>query len=211
MLELSDKIRISAARQKVWDALNDPRMLKACIPGCESLVSSGDNGFEAVVLIKVGPVKARFKGQVTLSNINAPESYTLRGEGKGGAAGMAKGDIDVLLEEDGDATILNYTVKADISGKLAAIGSRLIQSTMKKYAGDFFELFGSYITGAVPLPSDEPAAATEPGVARQPLSSGTAVPAVMHRGGEDAAHIRRINWALLAINVALLTYILSGL
>lgn len=207
MLELNGEQRIEAPRQQVWDALNDPKILKACVPGCESLERNGDNQFDATVVARVGPVKARFAGSVELSNINAPESYTISGEGRGGAAGMAKGGADVVLTEDGDATILKYTVSADVGGKLASIGSRLIKSTAQKYAADFFADFGDYATGAKPVPDDAPTATNaKPQVSSASAEATTKVTEVTN--SKDSEHIRHINWALLAINVGLLVYIL---
>jgi hypothetical protein len=140
-MDMQGEYRIPASRETVWDALNDPEVLKACIAGCESLERTEDGGFEATVKAKVGPVKATFKGAVRLENVNPPESYTIVGEGKGGAAGFAKGGADVKLTEDEGETILNYTVNAQVGGKLAQIGARLVDSTAKKYATDFFEKF----------------------------------------------------------------------
>ena len=131
--------RIEAPIAKVWAALNDPYVLKACIPGCESLEKNSDTELAAVVTLKVGPIKAKFNGQVELKNLNPPRSYTIEGEGKGGIAGFAKGGADVALEEEGpDVTILRYEAKADVGGKIAQLGSRLITSTSKKLAGQFF-------------------------------------------------------------------------
>lgn len=140
-MDMQGEYRIPAKRETVWEALNDPEVLKACIAGCEALDRTEDGGLEATVKAKVGPVKATFKGAVRLENINAPESYSIVGEGKGGAAGFAKGGADVSLAEDGDETILTYTVNAKVGGKLAQIGARLVDSTAKKYATDFFEKF----------------------------------------------------------------------
>lgn len=140
-MKLSDEKRIEALREDVWQGLNDVDILKQAIPGCDSLERVGDNQFEAEVRAKVGPVKAKFKGNVTLSDLNPPESYRISGEGKGGAAGFAKGGATVTLEEDGDATILKYEVDADVGGKLAQIGGRLIEGTSKKLAGEFFDNF----------------------------------------------------------------------
>jgi carbon monoxide dehydrogenase subunit G len=126
----------------VWAALNDPEVLKACIPGCERLEKASDTQMAATVSLKVGPIKARFAGEVTLLNLNPPHSYTIQGEGKGGIAGFAKGGADVVLKELGpDQTLLTYTVNADVGGKIAQLGSRLITSTSKKLAGEFFTRF----------------------------------------------------------------------
>ena len=138
--------RISAPVAKVWEALNNQDILKACIPGCEALEMSSPTEMKATVALKIGPIKARFAGEVTLKNLNPPFSYTIEGEGKGGIAGFAKGGADVTLREDGpDATILTYTAKADVGGKMAQLGSRLIQSTSKKLAGQFFTDFGKTV------------------------------------------------------------------
>ncbi len=145
-MKLQDQQRIEASRERVFEALNDPEILKQCIPGCESLEKVGDNELEAVAALKIGPVKARFKGKVTLSNIVPPESYSITGEGSGGAAGFAKGGADVRLEADGpEATVLHYDVKADVAGKIAQLGGRLIDSTAKRLAGQFFETFSTVV------------------------------------------------------------------
>ena len=133
--------------QKVWEALNDAEILKACIPGCESLEKTSDTQLAAVVSLKIGPIKAKFNGQVELKNLKPPHSYTIAGEGKGGVAGFAKGGADVALKEDGGGTILTYTAKADVGGKIAQLGSRLIQSTSKKLAGEFFSSFNKKVSG----------------------------------------------------------------
>jgi carbon monoxide dehydrogenase subunit G len=207
-MELSGDHRIAASRQAVWNALNDPEVLKACIPGCESLTQDGDNAFDAIVVAKVGPVRAKFSGRVELSNIQPPESYTITGEGKGGTAGMAKGSADVVLEEDGDGTVLRYTVNADVGGKLAQIGSRLVKSAANKQAREFFSRFGDIVTGAVPLPQAVPAGVAV-AVSAAAGAPATAVAPPSGRGDENMAHIRRLNWALLAIIVGLIAYILA--
>jgi len=142
-MDMTGQHTIPAPRQTVWEALNDPEVLKQCIPGCEEIEKTGDDGFAAKVSVKVGPVKAKFGGQVTLSDIDPPNGYTISGEGKGGAAGFAKGGAKVRLEEaeGGAATVLNYEVNASVGGKLAQIGARLIDSTAKKYANEFFATF----------------------------------------------------------------------
>lgn len=144
----------------VWAALNDPAVLKASIPGCESLEMTSPTAMTAKVTLKVGPVKATFGGNVTLSEIDAPNGYRISGEGSGGVAGFAKGGATVKLEEDGpDATILTYAVEAQIGGKLAQLGSRLIDSTAKKLAGEFFERFAAAVT---PAPAEETASGDAP-------------------------------------------------
>lgn len=140
-MEMTDRIVIEAPREKVWESILDPVVLKECIPGCTDLTGSSGEGFEAVVTQRVGPVKATFRGRVTLSNMTAPQSLTLSGEGKGGAAGFAKGGADVTLSEVGEGTALDYKVDAKVGGKLAQLGGRIIDGFAKKMAGDFFTAF----------------------------------------------------------------------
>ncbi|RED14298.1 CoxG family protein [Pontivivens insulae] len=146
-MELTGTRLIAADRETVWTALNNPEVLKASIPGCEELTGSAEDGFEAVVVQKVGPVKAKFKGQVHLSDVNAPESYRISGEGKGGAAGFAKGGADVSLAEVEGGTELSYAVDAKVGGKIAQLGSRLIDGFAKKMADAFFENFKDQVEG----------------------------------------------------------------
>ncbi|WP_438750573.1 CoxG family protein [Pararhizobium sp. O133] len=145
-MDMNGEERIAAPRDVVWAALNDPDILRQCIPGCQSLEMTSPTELTASVKIKIGPVSASFSGNVTLSNINAPESYTISGEGKGGIAGFAKGGADVVLTEDGDETILAYEAKAEIGGKLAQLGSRLVGSSAKKLAQQFFADFSAVVT-----------------------------------------------------------------
>ncbi len=147
-MDMSGEERIPASRQAVWEALNNPEILKACIPGCQSLEMTSPTEMKATVKIKIGPVSAKFDGEVVLENLNPPEGYTISGEGKGGIAGFAKGGANVMLAEDGDETILTYNVDAQIGGKLAQLGSRLIDSTAKKLAGQFFTKFTETVGGA---------------------------------------------------------------
>ncbi|GGE89868.1 carbon monoxide dehydrogenase subunit G [Stappia taiwanensis] len=140
-MDLSGEYRIAAGREAVWAALNDADVLRQCIPGCKELEKHSDTEMSATVVAKVGPVKATFKGAVTLEDLNPPESYRIVGEGKGGVAGFAKGGADVRLAEDGGETVLSYDVKAQVGGKLAQLGSRLIASTARKMADDFFGTF----------------------------------------------------------------------
>jgi len=145
-MELTDEIRIAAPRDAVYRALNDPEVLRECIPGCEELTQTAPNELEAKVVLKIGPVKARFAGEVTLDQSNAPDGFSLVGEGKGGAAGFAKGGADVTLTEDGDETVLTYTAKVDVGGKIAQLGSRLIAGTANKLSGKFFTRFGEVVS-----------------------------------------------------------------
>jgi len=175
-MEMTGEHRIAAPRSVVWEGLNDPEVLRRSIPGCDTLEKTSPTEMTATVTAKVGPVKASFGGQVTLSNLNPPESYTISGEGKGGAAGFAKGGADVKLVEDGDGTLLQYAVKANIGGKLAQLGARLIDGTAKKMADDFFTRFAAEMeqrAAAAPAPTPTPAA--EP-VAPEPVSPETPAP-----------------------------------
>jgi carbon monoxide dehydrogenase subunit G len=144
-MELSDEIIINAPKEQVYAALNNPEILKQCIPGCEELIKHSDTELEAKVVLKVGPVKAKFSGDVQLDTAGAPDAFSLTGQGNGGAAGYAKGGADVTLTTDGGTTILRYKAKADIGGKLAQLGSRLIQGTAKKLAAKFFKSFADAV------------------------------------------------------------------
>lgn len=144
-MELKDEITISAPKSVVYAALNDREVLRQCIPGCEELIKHSDTDLEAKVVLKVGPVKAKFSGAVVLDTAGAPDAFSLTGQGNGGAAGHAKGGADVTLEEVDGQTILRYDAKAEIGGKLAQLGSRLIQSTAKKLAANFFTKFADVV------------------------------------------------------------------
>lgn len=144
-MDMSGEVGILATRDKVWAALNDAEVLKACISGAETVEKISDTEFSAIVIVKVGPVKAKFKGKVTLSEIDPPNGYTITGEGKGGPAGFGKGGATVKLTEDGNATILSYTAHASVGGKLAQIGSRLVDSVANKMANDFFTAFSEHV------------------------------------------------------------------
>ncbi len=164
-MKFTGEYRIPAPRQRVWEALNDPEILRQAIPGCEEMKRIGDNAYEARVMAKVGPVRARFTGQVRLEDLNPPESYRLVGEGKGGAAGFARGGARVSLEEVDGGTLLRYEADAEVGGKLAQLGSRLIQGTAKKMADDFFGRFSEIVSrevapeAAPPPPPPPPAPA----------------------------------------------------
>ena len=182
-MDLKEERRIAAPREAVFAALNDPEVLAKAIPGCESLDKVSDTEFAATVTAKVGPVRAKFKGQVTLSDLNPPESYTITGEGKGGAAGFAKGGAVINLADDGaGGTIMTYEVKADVGGKLAQLGGRLIEGTSKKLAGEFFGTFeqlvvesvggGVAATAEAEAPAEAAPTVGEPAVVETPAKQG---------------------------------------
>jgi carbon monoxide dehydrogenase subunit G len=190
-MEMTGEYRIAAPREKVWAALNDPEILKASIPGCQELEKRSDTEMAAKVVSKIGPVKATFLGDVTLSNINPPSGYTISGEGKGGVAGFAKGGADVALVEDGADTILRYTAKAQVGGKLAQLGARLIDATAKQMADQFFGAFAGRVGGAPAAAAAAPLAdASAPGAA--PVTATAPVEeTLVHRAEhvvEEAAH-----------------------
>ncbi len=147
-MDMKGEYRIPATKQAVWEALNDPETLKTCIPGCETIEKTSDTEMSATVKAKVGPVSARFKGKVTLSDLNPPNSYRISGEGQGGPAGFGKGGATVSLEEDGTDTILRYEANAQVGGKLAQIGARLVDGAAKKIADEFFSNFAAHVGGA---------------------------------------------------------------
>jgi carbon monoxide dehydrogenase subunit G len=140
-MEMHGELRIPAPRAEVWEKLNDPETLKSCIPGCETVEKTSDTEFAAKVVARVGPVKATFSGKVTLTDLDPPAGYTITGEGTGGVAGFANGSAKVALDDVGAETVMRYGVQAQVGGKLAQIGSRLIDSTARKYADEFFSRF----------------------------------------------------------------------
>jgi uncharacterized protein len=144
-MTMTGEVRLPASREAVWAKLNDPEVLKACIPGCEQLDKTSDTEFAAIATIKVGPVKARWKGKVRLSDLDPPNSYRISGEGEGGVAGFAKGGAKVALTDGDGGTLLTYDVEAQIGGKLAQLGQRLISGAAKKTADDFFQKFAAAV------------------------------------------------------------------
>jgi hypothetical protein len=162
-MDMSGSHRIEASREAVWAALNNPEILRQCIPGCEEVVRQSDTEMTAKVVAKVGPVSAKFAGKVTLSDLDPPNGYTITGEGSGGAAGFGKGGATVTLSDDGDATLLTYTAKAQVGGKLAQIGSRLVDATARKMAEEFFARFTQIVgpASAESAPNDAAPVATE--------------------------------------------------
>jgi carbon monoxide dehydrogenase subunit G len=184
-MQLTGERLIPAAPDRTWAALNDPEILKSCISGCESLERTGDNAFSALVAVKVGPVSARFKGSLQMTNMKPPTGYTIVFEGQGGAAGFGKGSADVTLAAEGDATRLRYTAQAQVGGKMAQIGSRLVDAAAGKVTDDFFRAFEERLRPAQAEPDEAPA-----------LTGGTARPAA---GGAN-----RLVWAIVALAAAAL-------
>lgn len=193
-MDMSGERRIAAPRLRVWDALNDTAILKSCIPGCETLEKEGDT-LRATAAIKIGPISARFAGKIALSDLDPPNSYRISGEGQGGVAGFAKGGADVRLADDGPGTILTYVVKAQVGGKIAQLGARLIDATSKQMADLFFDRFSAMVAipdtaadmaashdttpGTVPL-TVTPAPAGEP--LRSPVNAMSPVQPAMAQG-----------------------------
>lgn len=170
-MEMTGEQRIPVPQQRVWEALNDPEVLRACIAGCESITRISDVEYKVVMTAAVGPVKAKFNGKLILGDLNPPDSYSLAFEGSGGAAGFGKGSAQVALTPDGKGTLLTYRAAATVGGKLAQIGSRLIDGVARKMADDFFVKFNATVAPAAaqsaPLMQDSVPAA--------PAKSGTAV------------------------------------
>ena len=181
-MEMTGEYKIPAPREKVWDALNDPEILAKCIPGCQELNKDSETELSATVKSKVGPVSATFKGKVTLSEIDAPNGYRISGEGSGGVAGFAKGGAEVKLAEDDGNTVLTYVADAQVGGKLAQIGSRLIDSTAKKMANEFFGKFADEVGSSAENAADDTNITTDNGPAEkstppsEPASSSDETP-----------------------------------
>lgn len=176
-MDITGEYLVPAPQQRVWDALNDPQVLKASIAGCQALEKVSDTEFNAIVTTRVGPVSATFRGNVNLSELDAPNGYTLTGRGQGGAAGFAKMSSRVALLPQGEQTLLRYTAQAEIGGKLASVGSRLVQAVAKKNADDFFAAFTRQLGGA---PAAAPEAALRPAA---PGLAAQARPALVAAGG----------------------------
>jgi carbon monoxide dehydrogenase subunit G len=197
-MEIKGEYKIAAPRDKVFAALNDPAVLQACIPGCESLEKTSDTEMKAKVRMRIGPVSASFSGKVTLSDIDPPNGYRISGEGQGGAAGFAKGGAVVTLREDAGDTMLNYNVDAQVGGKIAQVGARLIDGTAKKLADEFFGKFVTVVGGPPPVAavagtaSDAPPA---PGVVSPPSPP----PAAAQRGYR--------HWLVIGVGAAVLILI----
>ncbi len=177
-MEVKGEYQIASTREQVWAALIDPDMLKACIPGCESIDKISDTEFAAKVTASIGPVRAKFNTNLKLENVNAPESYTLVGSSKGGAAGFGRGSADITLSENDDGTLLTYVAEFKVGGKLAQVGSRLVLGVTKKTADDFFGSFSKLLDpNAQRLDEDDEAA--NDGMRKTWLAIGAAVMALI--------------------------------
>src|SRR5258707_2551347 len=179
-MEIKGEYKIAAPREKVFAALNDPTVLQACIPGCESLEKVSDTEMKAKVRLRIGPVSASFTGKVTLSDIDPPNGYKITGEGQGGAAGFAKGSAVVTLQDDGAATVLDYNVDAQVGGKIAQVGARLIDGTAKKLADEFFGQLATMV-GGPPVATVAGTASAEAATA-EVVSPPSPPPAAAQRG-----------------------------
>ncbi|MEP9349156.1 carbon monoxide dehydrogenase subunit G [Xanthobacter sp. KR7-225] len=221
-MDMTGEQRIPAPREAVWRALNDPEVLKACIPGCQELNKLSDTEMTATVVLKVGPVSARFQGAVTLLDLDPPKSYRISGEGQGGVAGFAKGDAKVSLEEDGAETILRYQVEAQVGGKLAQLGARLIDATAKQMSGAFFKRFGQEVlarqeAAAAPAAPPEALAPAAPaprnggeGAPAAPAAAPRPASAAPARAAEAAAAPAPGRWNLFGIGALLAAFAVAG-
>jgi carbon monoxide dehydrogenase subunit G len=197
-MEIKGEYRIAAPREKVFAALNDQAVLQACIPGCESLEKTSDTEMKAKVRMRIGPVSASFSGKVTLSDIDPPNGYRISGEGQGGAAGFAKGGAVVTLREDAGETLLNYNVDAQVGGKIAQVGARLIDGTAKKLADEFFGKFATMVGGPPPASAVAGTASDAP-PASDTVSPPSPPPAAAQRGYR--------HWLVIGIGAAVLILI----
>jgi carbon monoxide dehydrogenase subunit G len=198
-MEMSGEQLIPASQADTWAALNDPQVLQACVPGCESLDRIADNEYQVLMVARIGPVSAKFKGKLSLSDLNPPHSYAIAFEGQGGAAGFGKGSAQVQLAPDGEGTRLSYQVKANVGGKLAQIGSRLVDAAAKKISQDFFNAFNEKV-GAL---HGAPAAAGHDEHHAEPVARDPDLPAV-----SDASLVFLAAGALVVFVVAL--FVLYG-
>jgi hypothetical protein len=212
-MDMTGERRIEASRETVWQALNDPAVLKASIPGCESLERLSDTDMKATASVKIGPIAARFNGAVHLSDIDPPHGYTIGGEGQGGVAGFAKGGAKVRLEPDGGATRLQYEVHAQVGGKIAQLGARLIDATAKQMADSFFDRFSAQL--APPEPETEqifPAAPSEE-VARQvlPMPEPPAAVSVFSLIPREPFGLPLVAWIAGAIYLLILILVIGSM
>lgn len=209
-MEIKGEYKIAAPREKVFAALNDPAVLQACIPGCESLEKTSDTEMKAKVRMRIGPVSAAFSGKVTLSDLDPPNGYRISGEGQGGAAGFAKGGAVVALKEDGSDTVLTYNVDAQVGGKIAQVGARLIDGTAKKLADEFFSKFAAMVGGPPAAEAAAAAPVTAPGASAETvqMSAPAAAPAAATAAASSAAAQRGYrHWMIIGIGAVVLVLV----
>lgn len=205
-MEMTGRQKIAAPKVEVWAALNDPDILKACIPGCKTLEKTSDTHMKATAGVRIGPIGANFTGEVTLSDLDPPNGYRIAGEGSGGTAGFAKGGARVALSEDGpDATILDYEVSAEVGGKLAQLGGPIIDAAAKQMAGQFFRKLAKAMDERK---TAAPPAADMPGGAEAP-SPAPATPPIATAATRATAMASPLAWGFAALCAALLGYILG--
>jgi carbon monoxide dehydrogenase subunit G len=200
-MNMTGKQRIAAPRQRVWEALNDPEILRASIPGCQTLEKTADDRFTATVEVKVGPIGARFKGAVSLVDLDPPNGYTLLLEGSGGIAGSVKGSAKVRLSDDGDGTLISYEVDAQVGGRMAQLGGPLIDATSKQLAGKFFSRFGEIVSGA--------AAPAEPVGAKTAAATTAAAGTVASPATASPSGALPMAWILATVVAALVGFLLG--
>ncbi|MGQ0662749.1 MAG: SRPBCC family protein [Pseudomonadota bacterium] len=158
-MEMTGEYRIAAAREAVWQGLNDPAILKRCIPGCETIEKLSETEFTANVVLRIGPMQAKFGGKVTLADLDPPNGYTISGEGQGGVAGFGRGRAAVKLAPDGEGTVLRYSAEATVGGKIAQLGQRLVDATARKLADEFFGRFAEILAPVAEAAAETPVAA----------------------------------------------------
>ncbi|MCB2080585.1 MAG: carbon monoxide dehydrogenase subunit G [Novosphingobium sp.] len=200
-MQMAGEQRIAAPRQRVWEALNDPEVLRQCIPGCQSLEKEADDRFNAIAEVKIGPIGARFKGAVQLKDLDPANGYTIVGQGNGGIAGSAKGAAKVRLSDDGAGTLVSYDVDAEVGGRMAQLGGPIIDATAKQLAGKFFSKFGEVVGGEVAATAATPVVAAAPAAAAAPAPA--AAPAYAPAPAAEA----RFPWALV---VSVIVAVLGG-
>ena len=219
-MELQGERLIPASIDATWSALNDPATLKACIAGCEALDRSGDDAFAAVVAVKVGPVSARFRGNLKMTDVRAPQSYTIHFDGQGGVAGFGKGSADVTLKPEGPGTRLAYAARAQVGGRLAQIGSRLVDAAAAKIAEDFFKAFEAHVqagndaaaaapVAAVAVDGPMPAPAQTPALVAPPKPVAAPAPVAGPAMATPGASANALWWVAGAVAVAALLYSLA--
>ncbi len=211
-MDMTGERRIPAPRHIVWDALNNVDVLKASIPGCDALEKTSDTTMTAKAGIKLGPISAKFSGNVTLSDIDAPNSYTISGEGQGGVAGFAKGGAKVALTDDDGGTLLKYEVNAQVGGKIAQLGARLIDATAKQMADQFFTRFSDQVRAMMPAPAED--AAPAPETPKPPAPDMTAPPSAIGIGAlipREPFGLPMVAWGGIGAFVVLLILFVAGM